>query len=86
MTTKEKVAELIERLPEELLQEVQHYAEYLYAKSQGEQWSRISLAQLGARYEPDEAEYARLFEEDKMLSGLIASINTNNHASFAPHS
>ncbi len=58
MTTKEKVVELIERLPEELLQEVQHYAEYLYATSQNEQWSRISLTHLSARYGPDEAEYS----------------------------
>lgn len=29
---------------------------------------------------------SRLFEEDKVLSALIVSINTNNHESFAPHS
>jgi hypothetical protein len=58
MTTKEVVVELIERLPEELLQEVQHYAEYLYVRSQNEQWSRISLAHMGTRYGPDEAEYS----------------------------
>lgn len=57
MTTKEIVVELIECLPEELLQEVQHYAEYLYARSQHEQWLRISLGQLGAHYGPDEVDY-----------------------------
>ncbi len=57
MTTKERVVELIERLPEELLREVQHYAEYLDAKAQHEEWSRISLAQLAARYAKDEVEY-----------------------------
>ena len=57
MTTKEMVVELIERLPEELLREGQHYAEYLYTRSEHEQWLRISLAQLGAHYGPDEVDY-----------------------------
>ena len=57
MTTKERVTELIERLPEDLLREVQHYAEYLHAKSQHEEWARISLAHLAACYATDEAEY-----------------------------
>ena len=57
MTTKEKVAELIDRLPEELLLEVQHYAEYLHTRSQNAEWSKFSLAHLGARYDADEAEY-----------------------------
>jgi len=57
MTTKEMVVELIECLPEELLREVQHYAEYLYTRSQHEEWSRISLAHLAARYAADEVEY-----------------------------
>lgn len=54
MTTKEMVAELIDRLPEELLREVQHYAEYLHTRSQNAEWSKFSL---GARYAADEAEY-----------------------------
>lgn len=58
MTTREIVAELIERLPEELLREVQHYAEYLHARSQNEQWSHVSLAHLGEHYGPDEEEYS----------------------------
>jgi len=57
MTTKEIVVELIERLPEDLLREVQHYAEYLDTKSQHDEWSRLSLAHLAARYAADEAEY-----------------------------
>ena len=57
MTTKEIVVELIERLPEDLLREVQHYAEYLDTKSQHEEWSRISLDHLAARYAADEVEY-----------------------------
>lgn len=57
MTTKEIMVELIERLPEDLLREVQHYAEYLDTKSQHEEWSRISLANLAARYAAGEAEY-----------------------------
>ena len=57
MTTKERVIELIERLPEELVREVQHYAEYLDTKSQHEDWSRISLAYLAAHYATDEVEY-----------------------------
>lgn len=41
MTSKEAsckgmVAELIERMPEDLVREVQHYAEYLYTRSQHE--------------------------------------------------
>ena len=57
MTTKEMVAELIDRLPEELLREVQHYAEYLHTRSENGEWSKFSLAHLGARYAADEAEY-----------------------------
>ncbi|MBI4526371.1 MAG: DUF2281 domain-containing protein [Deltaproteobacteria bacterium] len=59
MTTKESVVELIERLPEELLQEVRHYAEYLHTRSQHEEWSRVSLAHLAARYSADEVEYTK---------------------------
>ncbi len=57
MTTKEMVVELIKHLPEELLQEVQRYAEYLYTRSQHEEWSSFSLAHLAARYAADEVEY-----------------------------
>jgi hypothetical protein len=57
MTTKERVAELIEHLPEDLLREVQHYAEYLDTKAQHEEWSKISVAHLAARYAADEVEY-----------------------------
>ena len=57
MTTKERVVELIEHLPEELLRELQHYAEYLDTKSQHEEWSKVSLAHLAARYAADEVEY-----------------------------
>lgn len=57
MTGKELVAELIERLPEELVREVQHYAEYLYTRFQHEEWSRMSLAHLALRYSADEVEY-----------------------------
>jgi hypothetical protein len=57
MTSKEMLVELIERLPEELVRELQHYAEYLYLRSQHEEWSEISLAYLTARYTADEVEY-----------------------------
>jgi len=57
MTHKEMLAELIERLPEEIVREVQHYAEYLYTRSQYEDWSSVSLAHLAARYAHEEAEY-----------------------------
>jgi hypothetical protein len=57
MTNKEMLVELIERLPEELVRELQHYAEYLYLRSQHEEWSEISLAHLTARYTADEVEY-----------------------------
>lgn len=57
MTCKGMVAELIERMPEDLVREVQHYAEYLYTRSQHEAWSKISLAYLALRYATDEVEY-----------------------------
>ena len=57
MTSKERVTELIERLPEDLVREVQHYAEYLYLRSQHEEWTNLSLAHLAARYTADEVEY-----------------------------
>lgn len=57
MTCKDRVTELIERMPEELVREVQHYAEYLYVRSQHEEWSRTSLGQLALRYAGDDVEY-----------------------------
>ncbi len=57
MTSKEMLAELLDRMPEELVREVQHYAEYLFTKSQYEEWSRVSLAHLATRY-LHEAEYS----------------------------
>jgi len=57
MSNKEKIAEIIERMPQELVQEVQHYAEYLLDKSRNDDWSRVSLAHLAARYSDDEVEY-----------------------------
>ena len=59
VTTKEMVVELIDRLPEELLREVQHFAEYLHTRSQHEEWSRMSLALLAARYTSEEVEYTQ---------------------------
>ena len=57
MTLKKLVVELIERMPEELVREVHHYAEYLHTRSQHEEWSQVSLAHLAARYGADEVEY-----------------------------
>lgn len=57
MTHKEMLAELLERLPEEIVREIQHYAEYLYTRSQYEDWSRVSLVHLAARYAHEEVEY-----------------------------
>jgi len=57
MTCREKVAELIARMPDELVREVQHYAEYLDLRSQHEEWSRTALMHLAARYTADEIEY-----------------------------
>ncbi|GEM_PF-3464558 len=57
MSHKEMLAELLERLPEEIVREVQHYAEYLYTRSHYEDWSRVSLAHLAARYTHEEVEY-----------------------------
>ena len=56
MTHKEILAELLERMPEDIIREVQHYAEYLYTKSLYEDWSRLSLAYLAARYTNEEVE------------------------------
>ncbi len=57
MTCKQTAVDLINRMPEELAREVQHYAEYLYDRSQREDWSGISLAHLAARYGENEVEY-----------------------------
>lgn len=57
MTLKKMVVELIERMPEELVREVHHYAEYLYTRSQHEEWSQVSLSHLAVRYAADEVEY-----------------------------
>jgi hypothetical protein len=57
MTCKQTVVDLINRMPDELVRELQHYAEYLYDRSQREEWSRSSLAYLAPRYGDDEVEY-----------------------------
>ncbi len=57
MTHREMLVELLERMPEEIVREVQRYAEYLYARSQYEEWSRASLMHLAARYANEEVEY-----------------------------
>lgn len=57
MTSKERVAEIIQVLPEELVRELEHYAEYLQKKAQQEEWSEVALAHLAARYTEDEVEY-----------------------------
>ena len=57
MTSKEMIGQLIEHMPENLVRELQHYAEYLCARSQDQEWSRLSLAHLAARYDANEVEY-----------------------------
>ena len=57
MDNKAMVTALIERMPDELVSEVRQYAEYLYAKTQYSDWSRLSLAHLAARYVAEEVEY-----------------------------
>ena len=57
MTHKEAVVALLNHMPDELVREIQHYAEYLYVRSRHEQWSDTSLTLLAARYSTDEVEY-----------------------------
>jgi hypothetical protein len=57
MTHKEVVLELLEQMPEDLIREVLHYAEFLYANSQHAEWAEMALTQLAARYGDDEVEY-----------------------------
>ncbi|NOT55159.1 MAG: hypothetical protein HOP18_11175 [Deltaproteobacteria bacterium] len=57
MTSKEVVVEIIERLPENFVRELQHYAEYLSFRAQHEEWSEIALTHLAARYTDNEVEY-----------------------------
>jgi hypothetical protein len=57
MTHKEAVVELLDQMPDDLIREVRHYAEFLYANSQRAEWSEMILAHLAARYEADEVEY-----------------------------
>ena len=57
MTHKEVVMELLEQMPDELIREVRHDAEFLYANSQHADWADRSLAHLAARYGDDEVEY-----------------------------
>lgn len=58
MTTRERVIQVIECMPEDLVREVQHYAEYLHARSQNEEWSRIALMHLATHYLEEEVEYS----------------------------
>ena len=57
MTHKEAIVELLDQMPDDLIREVRHYAEFLYANSQHAEWSEMTLAHLAARYEADEVEY-----------------------------
>ena len=57
MTHKEMLAEFLARMPEEIVREVQHYAEYLCTRSQYEDWSRVSSVHLAARFTHEEVEY-----------------------------
>jgi len=57
MTYKEAVKELLEQMPDDLIREVLHYAEFLYANAQHTEWAEMALAHLAARYENDEVEY-----------------------------
>ncbi len=57
MTHKEILVELLDRMPEEMVVEVQRYAEYLYTRSQYEEWSSASLTHLGTRYSKEEVDY-----------------------------
>jgi Protein of unknown function (DUF2281) len=57
MTHKEVVVELLDQMPDDLIREVRHYAEFLYAHSQHAEWAEMTLAYLAARYEADEVEY-----------------------------
>ena len=57
MTHKEAVVALLEQMPDDLIREVRHYAEFLYTTSQHAEWSEIALAHLAGRYGADEVEY-----------------------------
>ena len=57
MTHKEAVVELLDQMPDDLIREVRHYAEFLYANLQQAEWSETTLAYLATRYEADEVEY-----------------------------
>ena len=57
MTHKEAVLELLEQMPDDLIREVRHYAEFLYANSQHAEWAEMALGQLAARYGDSEVDY-----------------------------
>ena len=57
MTHKEAVMDLLEQMPDDLIREVRHYAEFLYANFQHAEWSEMAMAHLAARYGADEVEY-----------------------------
>jgi len=57
MTAKEKISHILECMPEDLVREVQHFAEFLCAKSHESEWSTYSAALLAARYVKEEIEY-----------------------------
>lgn len=57
MTHKKAVVELLNQMPDDLIREVRHYEDFLYANSQHAGWSEMTLAHLAARYEADEVEY-----------------------------
>ena len=57
MTHKEAVVALLDQMPDDLIREVRHYAEFLSANSQHAEWSAMTLAHLAARYAADAVEY-----------------------------
>jgi len=56
-TTKERLHQLVDEMPEQLAVESQNYAEYLRTRPTEVERDRLSLALLDSRYGPDEEEY-----------------------------
>lgn len=59
MSVKEKLAEVLDALPEERLHELLDFAEFLSWQEERRAWQQFGQAQLARAYGPNEAEYSR---------------------------
>ena len=57
MSVKKTLNQLLATFPEDLLQEVLDFAQFVSARQEREEWRRFGVQQLARAYGPDEQQY-----------------------------